>query len=44
MKTSLGKQVKIPVEINVYDAEEGYHNPRADQVDAMLKTVLKGAE
>jgi hypothetical protein len=38
----LGKQVKIPVEVNAYDAQEGYHDPRADQIDAMLKKVLKG--
>jgi hypothetical protein len=40
----LGKQVKIPVEVNVYGAQDGYHDPRADKIDTMLKTVLNGAE
>jgi hypothetical protein len=40
----LGKQVKIPVEVNVYGALEGYPDPRAEKIDTMLKTVLNGAE
>ena len=38
----LGKQVKIPVEANVYGAQVGYPDPGRDRIDAMLKTVLKG--
>lgn len=38
----LGKQVKIPVEVNVYGAQDGYHDPRADRINAMLQAVMKG--
>jgi DNA polymerase I-like protein with 3'-5' exonuclease and polymerase domains len=38
----LGKHVKIPVEVKIYDAQEGYRDPRADRIEAMLKTVLEG--
>ena len=36
----LGVQVRIPVEINVYDSNSGYRDPRADQIESMLQGIF----
>ncbi len=39
-KDILGTRVQIPVEINVYDSNSGYREPRADQIESLLQGVL----
>ena len=43
-KDILGSRVRIPVEVNVNDSQRGYHDPRADRIDEMLKKALDGQD
>ena len=39
-KDILGRRVRIPVEINIYDSNSGYRDPKADKIEHMLEELL----